>query len=102
MRGSPAYTLARKISAERVYKRRYGGSYRWFYTREHINLPREILAELDPYFTIEARRYFPLPMLPFVFNNLVVGLSLVPRNDRSDAPTPGAGGPAPGRPSATE
>jgi len=77
--GSPAYTLARKISAERVYKKRYGGSYAWFYSREHINLPQEILAELDPYFTVEARSFFPLPFLPFVFNNLVIGLSLVPR-----------------------
>ena len=77
--GSPAYTLARKLSAERLYKKRYGGSYRWFYTREHLNLPHEVLAELDPYFTIEARSFFPLPFLPFVFNNLVIGLSLVPR-----------------------
>jgi SAM-dependent methyltransferase len=77
--GSPAYSLARKISAERVYKKRYGGSYRWFYTREHINLPREILAELAPYFTVEARSFFPLPFLPFVFTNLVIGLSLEPR-----------------------
>lgn len=77
--GSPAYSLARKISAERVYKKRYGGSYQWFYTREHINLPHEIMEELDPYFTVEARSFFPLPFLPFVFNNLVIGLSLIPR-----------------------
>jgi SAM-dependent methyltransferase len=86
--GSPAYALARKISAERVYKKRYGGSYKWFYTREHINLPHEILAELAPYFTIEARSFFPLPFLPFVFNNLVIGLSLVPR----PAPLPASPG----------
>jgi len=42
--GSPAYSLARKISAERLYKQRYGGSYKWFYTREHINLPAEIIG----------------------------------------------------------
>ncbi|HWA10154.1 MAG TPA: methyltransferase domain-containing protein [Opitutaceae bacterium] len=77
--GSPAYSLARKISAERVYRKTYGGSYKWFYTREHINLPAEIFAELDPYFTVEARSFFPLPFLPFVFNNLVIGLSLAPR-----------------------
>ena len=77
--GSPAYSLARKISAERTYKRLYGGSYRWFYEREHINFPAEILAELDPYFTVEDRSFFPLPFLPFVFCNLVIGLSLVPR-----------------------
>lgn len=77
--GSPAYTLARKISAERLYKRRFGGDYSWFYKREHINFPREIIAELNPYFTIEARNYFPLPFLPFIFNNLCIGLALKPR-----------------------
>jgi SAM-dependent methyltransferase len=77
--GSPAYSLARKVSAERVYKRLYGGDYSWFYRREHINLADEVLAELAPYFTIEARGFFPLPFLPFVFNNLVIGLSLRPR-----------------------
>lgn len=77
--GSPAYALARKISAERVYKKRYGGDYSWFYKREHINRPHEILAELNPYFSIEAKSFFPLPFLPFIFNNLVIGVSLVPR-----------------------
>ena len=77
--GSPAYSLARKLSAERVYKKHYGGSYRWFHTREHINRPHEILAELDPYFTIAARSFFPLPFLPFVFTNLFIGLALKPR-----------------------
>ena len=77
--GSPAYSLARKISAERVYKRRYGGSYRWFYTREHINLPSEILQELNPFFTIEERSFFPFPFLPLIFCNLCIGLSLKPR-----------------------
>jgi len=84
--GSPAYWLARKISAERVYKKRFGGSYKWFYTREHINLPPEVFAELDPYFEIEARSFFPLPFLPFVFNNLVIGLSLIPRPSPLAAP----------------
>lgn len=77
--GSPAYSLARKISAERVYKKRYGGSYKWFYTREHLNRPREILEELAPYFIIQARSFFPLPFLPFLFNNLCIGLALQPR-----------------------
>lgn len=77
--GSPAYTLARKISAERVYKKHFGGDYSWLYQREHINLPAEILEELHPYFAIESRRFFPLPFLPFVFNNLCIGLALAPR-----------------------
>jgi SAM-dependent methyltransferase len=45
--GSPAYSIARKISAERVYNR-------------HLAM-------------------FPLPFLPFIFNNLCIGLLLKPR-----------------------
>ena len=77
--GSTAYSLARKISAERVWNRHFDVSYREFYKREHINLPAEILAELHPYFTIVTRSYFPFPFLPFVFANLCIGLSLAPR-----------------------
>ena len=76
--GSPAYTLARKLSAERVYKKHYGGDYSWFYKREHINLVPEIFEELAPWFTIEARSYFPLKV-PFIWCNLCIGLSLRPR-----------------------
>ena len=77
--GSPAYSLARKISAERTWNKRFGGGYEEFYKREHLNVPHEILAELHPFFTVEARSFFPLPFLPFVFNNLCVGLALRPR-----------------------
>jgi len=77
--GSPAYALARKISAERVYNRHFKGGYKWLISREHINRPHEILAELDPYFTLERKVLFPLPFLPFVFNNLCIGLVLKPR-----------------------
>jgi SAM-dependent methyltransferase len=77
--GSPAYSLARKISAERVYNKHFKGGYTWLISREHINRPHEILAELAPYFTIEEKVLFPLPFLPFVFNNLCIGLSLRPR-----------------------
>jgi SAM-dependent methyltransferase len=76
--GSPAYSLARRISAQRVWNKRFGGGYEEFYTREHINLPHEILEELAPYFTIEARSFFPL-RVPWVFCNLCIGLSLAPR-----------------------
>ena len=77
--GSLAYSLARKVSAERVYKKRYGGSYKWFYTREHINLPHEIIEELEPYFTVESRTLFPLAFMPWLFCNLCIGLVLRPR-----------------------
>ena len=78
--GGFAYALARKISAERLYAQRYGGSYKWLHTREHINLPNEILEELKPYFHVEKQSFFPLPFLPFVFNSLCIGINLVPRS----------------------
>jgi SAM-dependent methyltransferase len=77
--GSPAYSLARKISAERVYNRNFKGGYRWLVAREHINLPHEIMSELAPYFLVEKKSFFPLPFLPFVFNNLCIGIALRPR-----------------------
>jgi SAM-dependent methyltransferase len=77
--GGMAYSLARKISAERFYHRRFGGSYKWLYSREHINLPHEILAELQRRFRIERKRYFPLPFVPLTTGNLCIGLRLTPR-----------------------
>ena len=76
--GSPAYGLARMISAQRVWKRHFTAPYAEFYKREHINLVPEILEELAPYFTIEARSYFPL-RVPLWFCNLCIGLALRPR-----------------------
>jgi SAM-dependent methyltransferase len=76
--GSPAYGLARKISAERLWKRHFEAPYAEFYKREHINVVPEILEELRPYFTIETRAFFPLGV-PFTFCNLCIGLSLAPR-----------------------
>lgn len=77
--GSPAYTLARRLSAQRVFEKAYKMPYDIFIKREHINLPHEILEELNPYFTVESRSFFPLPFLPFVLNNLCIGLVLKPR-----------------------
>ncbi len=76
--GGLAYSLARKISAERIYRKRYGGSYKWFYTREHINMPPEILEELKPFFKIEHSRFFPL-LVPIATVNLCIGYRLTPR-----------------------
>lgn len=76
--GSLAYTICRRISAQRVFEKKYKQPYRWFIEREHINLPHEVLAELEPYFTIDRRTYFPLPV-PFLWCNICLGLRLTPR-----------------------
>jgi SAM-dependent methyltransferase len=75
--GSFAYSFARRISAQRIFEKRYNQSYKWFYQREHINRPREILTELKRYFDVTGRSFFPIP-LPLLFCNLVIGLTLRP------------------------
>lgn len=76
--GSLAYTIARKISAERIFKKRYKRSYDFFIKTEHVNNAAEIMEELQRYFVIKNRIYFPL-FLPFQFCNLVIGLELEPK-----------------------
>jgi SAM-dependent methyltransferase len=76
--GSPAYTLARRISAQRIFEKRYKQPYKWFIEREHINLPGEIIDELNPYFEIEKRTFFPV-RVPMFWCNLAVAMNLRPR-----------------------
>jgi SAM-dependent methyltransferase len=77
--GGLAYGLAREISAKRIFQKRYKRPYHVFINREHINVPREILGELEPYFEATQTTYFPLP-LPFEFCNLFIGATFRPRN----------------------
>lgn len=77
--GGWAYTLARKISAQKIFEQRYQQSYKWFIEREHINKPAEIFAELKQYFHIEHRSFFPL-WLPLINANLCIGVTLRPRS----------------------
>jgi SAM-dependent methyltransferase len=76
--GSIAYTLARRISAQRLFEKRYQQSYRWLIEREHLNRPEEIIPELEKSFTIEHRSFFPLP-IPLLFCNLCLGMTLRPK-----------------------
>ncbi len=73
-----AYTLARRLSAQRIFEKRYGQPYRWFIEREHINRPAEIIHELEKCFRVEQRTYFPLGV-PIITMNLCIGLTLTPR-----------------------
>ena len=77
--GGLAYSLARRVSAQPIFERTYGMSYRPYVEHEHLNRPHEILAELDRCFTLEVRRLFPLPLVPSVSLNLCLGLALRPR-----------------------
>ena len=77
--GSLAYSLARKISAQKIFEKRYKQSYKWYIEREHINLPHEIFEEIYPYFAIESSRYFPIPLKVKTFN-LCIGATFRPRS----------------------
>ena len=56
--------------------------------REHINLALGDPGGTRPVFRRATKRLFPLPFLPFVMPNLVMGLALTPR------PTPMGSAPA--------
>lgn len=74
-----AYALARKISAERLFKKRYDMPYEWWYKREHINSPAEIFSVVDQPFVEIEREYFPLK-IPFVWANICIGVTFRRRN----------------------
>jgi SAM-dependent methyltransferase len=80
--GGLAYSLARRASAQRIFEKRYGVSYGWCIEREHVNVPSEIIPEIERRFVIDRRQYFPL-RLPSVALNLVVGLVARPRDSRA-------------------
>ena len=76
--GGFAYSMARRLSAQRVFEKHFKQPYKWFIEREHINRPQEIFDELNPYFTVAHRRFFPF-RIPLLFCNLVIGITLTPR-----------------------
>jgi SAM-dependent methyltransferase len=80
--GGMAYSLARRVSVQRIFEKRYGVSYAWCIEREHVNVPSEIISEIDRRFVIERRQYYPL-RVPSLALNLVVGLVARPRRSRA-------------------
>ncbi len=76
--GGFLYSIARRLSAQRLFERRYKTSYDWFIEREHLSVPAEIEAVLLEKFEIKKRSYFPF-FLPSVHFNLCIGLVLTPR-----------------------
>jgi ubiquinone/menaquinone biosynthesis C-methylase UbiE len=76
--GGLAYTMGRRISAQRIFEKRYKQSYRWLIEREHLNRPAEIMEELVRFFVITNREFFPLKV-PVVDLNLCIGLTLRPK-----------------------
>lgn len=79
--GGIAYSLARKTSAKRVFKKYFPGiDYdNVIVADEHINSPEEIFDELSVLFKIVNKRYF-LFLFPSTNLNLGIGITLSPIN----------------------
>jgi SAM-dependent methyltransferase len=78
--GGALYSLCRRISAQRIFERRYRQSYKWFIEREHINLPDEIAEEIRPYFSLQRRSFFPFPLAGVPYN-LCIAMNLIPKDE---------------------
>lgn len=77
--GGLVYSFARIISAKRIFEKRYNMNYDWCIKSEHVNTAKEIVEELQKFFIIKKRQFFPF-FIPSVTLNLVIGLILKPRN----------------------
>jgi len=74
--GGMAYGLARYISSNQIFKKKFKMKYDWLMKTEHVNQPNEIIDEIRREFVIIKKEFFPL-RLPFVFCNLCIGLDMV-------------------------
>jgi len=74
--GGLAYSIARKISGERAFKKKFNMEYDWLIKTEHLNQPNEVLYEIKKKFSIIKKSYFPL-VIPLSFCNLCIGLNMV-------------------------
>lgn len=73
--GGLAYSLARKISAQRLFESNFKMDYTPIIKNEHVSVFTEIIDAIQERFTIVHQRYFPL-MVPVSDLNLCVGLRL--------------------------
>jgi SAM-dependent methyltransferase len=73
--GSLAYSLARKISAERLFRKHFKMDYTPIIRNEHVSTYYEIIDELFRDFTVRTRSFFPIPA-PVSAINLAVAFRL--------------------------
>jgi SAM-dependent methyltransferase len=76
--GGMAHTLARKISAERVFRKNFGMDFTPIHKNEHVNTFREIHELLRARFDFLKAAYFPLA-IPIATINLCAAFRLARR-----------------------
>ena len=74
--GSLLYSLARKVSAERVFVKNFKMDYLPIILNEHVNTYSEIHRLLVQGFSVQKSEFFPF-RVPIADMNLVVGLRLI-------------------------
>lgn len=75
--GSPLYTLGRRLTSAREFRKRFGGGFREIMQVEHVNRAREIVPELGRRFALEQATFFPFPLATLgVRANLLAGFRL--------------------------
>ncbi len=75
--GGVAYEVARKISSERMFKKKFGMDYKPIIQAEHLNTAWEILNELKSAgFKTKHSHFFPL-RVPSVQLNVCIGMVLI-------------------------
>jgi len=79
--GGLARELARYMGVKQVFEKKYGVSYDWYNKIEHINTAKEIIEELDAYFDVHKKSFFPL-RIPSINLNLALGMVLKPKNKK--------------------
>lgn len=79
--GGLAYSIARKLSSERMFNKRYSTMrYSKFIQSEHLSSIEEVVCELMKKFDIVSSRYYPF-FIPIVNVNLQVGFCLKPKKN---------------------
>ena len=76
--GGAAYWLARRMSAQPMFERRFRLPYKDIIANEHVNTIYEILPLLEARFSLMWKSFFPLPV-PSYFANLCVAQRFVKR-----------------------
>jgi SAM-dependent methyltransferase len=79
--GGLGYSLGRRLTVQRAFKKRYGIPYGPLVAAEHINVPREILPELRGRFVVVDQTFWPL-RVPLVDANLLIGITVERSPDR--------------------
>jgi SAM-dependent methyltransferase len=78
--GGLAHSFARRVSAQRLFEKRFKMSFAPITQNEHVNTLPEILEVLQETFVVETSRFFPL-RIPIYTINLAAGMRLRPKYD---------------------